>query len=477
MASLLGTRNFVGVGSGGGSGTSSKTITNAKRLADLFIKSKTNAAGKVDPSVYATANEMLSPFADDLTVQQKMETYTNTANNLKEKNFQQDNSVATFTQQVDDAIFPKGDVIRNPAQLALSTSLNLDGVIKNIDTAIQHASDLTLPTDTLSTYRKKVVDMANGQRDLLNAFSQGATPQSLDGYGYFVKTNPVDGSLVSAAFLPINSAPSELTANMKRIDNVVGFGGSQAPVYLPVTKNADGLFVAKLYGNTWTGGSNDPVLMNDLSGTNNFSDKNSFNIQDPSIFPIKNNDIVPGNFGRVRSGIKDGKEQFSYYYKGMDNTVHQVDPVTLSQFQQDPILSARLSGNIPILSPDEVNALGSVQPMSSTDVTQMQTDSKNLQVNEQNLEKFTQGQKNLQDQNSLTSKIAQGVQGAVDTVGNLASGFFANRKNVPNKPNVAPQGDKTNYSAPDVINSGKGIFSGQSPAANFSGGNIGANVA
>lgn len=469
MAFTLGTRNFS-TGGGGGS-----AIARAKKVADLYIRNNTDSAGNVtDPAVYQyVMNNILAPYADDLSVQQKIASYGNKVKELNSKAFDQDNTLGIFKQNTQNALYATGNVIRDPAKMAMMSTAALDNNVNAIDLAIAHAKETGKAYDKLEEYRKTVADMANGQRDLLNNLQSGANPQTLDGYGYFVKTNPIDGSLIGAALLPLNSAPEEVKQGMKRIDNSVGLNGSKIPVYLPATKDADGTFNAKLYGNTWTGAESDPTLTGD--NTPDFSNKDAFDLQDQTKFPIKKNTLLPGSFGQALSGVKDNINQYTYYYRGQDGKVRQLDQAGLDAFKKDPMFASKLS-YIPSVSPDEIKSFGSIDRLDPSLVGQW---SGQMQADQDAAAARAKAQADADAANSPWTKVGGALKSAASAAGETvkqniggilggplgaaaqaAAGFFVNRVNRANKPDQAPQGTKTSYNAPDVVDKGKQIFAG-----------------
>ena len=460
--SMLGSRNFVSVPKETGSG-----VSRAKKIADLYIKSNTDASGKVtDPAVYEhVINTILAPYQDDVGVQQKIAAYNNNVKSLKADVFEQDITLGAFKEHVNDALFARGDVMRDPSQMAYLSATALDNIVNGLDAAIDYGSQQNKSTDQLKSYRKQVAEMANGQRDLVNNLQSGTLSKDLDGYGYFVKTNPIDGSLVGAALMPLNSAPAELKSGMKRVSSSVGLGQSKLPVYLPVTQGEDGTYTARLYGNTWTGTGSDNTLS--AQTTPNFKEGASFDISDKALFPIKQNDLSAGNFGKVVAGVENGQTKFSYFYRGADNKVRSVDQATLDSMKADPMLAGKVNGYMPLLNPDEVRNLGQIERFDPMELKkfslQQQTDSAVAAGNKarQDIQDFeanpaVQAFGAFQE---ATGKVGDALGGAVGSVVKGVSSFFAGRKNEPNKPDEAPQGRKSSYSAPDVVDTGKKIFS------------------
>ena len=141
MASSLGSRNFLTVPTAKGGGSSA--VVRAKRLADLYLKQHTNSAGDVtDPEVYRYVTEnILAPYEDDLTVQQKIATYQNNVKDLNAKNFAQDNTLSVFRQNVQEALYLRGETIRKPGDMALASSTALDNIVNSLDLAIANANE------------------------------------------------------------------------------------------------------------------------------------------------------------------------------------------------------------------------------------------------------------------------------------------------------------------------------------------------
>lgn len=349
-------------------------LGNAKKLADLYIKTHTNDSGDVtDPEVYSyVVNNILAPYAGTIDGQRTIAGYQNKFKDLSSKAVEDDASAAAFKQNELDAIYMRDDgVIRDPATMAQTTSLVLDDLLVKVDAAIASQNAANKSTASLAAYRRDLANRADGMRDLTNAIASGTAPPNLDGYGMYVRTSPLDGSFYGVAFLPVDSAPTEITNGMKRVENAGTVGNSKLPVYLPTVKNADGDVVAKFGNNTWTGSSEDPTLSPDKTSPN-FGDAAtpfSLDLRDsedsPYAFNIKKNDIPPLGFGQAATGRSvNGIPEIATYFRGADNKVYQLDQPTLQKFQQDPIMREKLGSYITTLSPDEVKGLGTVSPIA-----------------------------------------------------------------------------------------------------------------
>lgn len=492
MASILGSRTFSSKPKGTGSG-----VANAKKLADLYIKQHTNDAGDVtDPAVYDyVVNNIYAPYVDNVDIQRKMAEYANKQKDLSSKEFEQDSTIGDLTSAVYDALYSKSDVARDPSQMAAYSSAALDNIINQMDEVIDHFEGINKPSERIQAYRKDVLKMADGQRALVNALQSGTLPKDLDGYGYFIQTSPLDGSLQSVALLPVASAPADMKENMKRIESAANFGNGKLPVYLPVTKDSEGNVTARLGNNVWSGMNTDATLS--VKSAPDFKDGN-FQINDMVKFPIKRTDIDSGSFGRSVAGVKDGKTVFNYFYRGEDGKVRNLDEETLNAFKSDPIFGQKLSGAIPLISPDEARQYGTSPKLTSDELKSFSATAQERnaqaalnapQAGPQNPSFFRRAAEAIPavaeaatsivqnaDTNGLSalSAAAGGIapmmtaaagaaaKTAASTAASVASkvkSFFGN-KNKPNAPDAPSEGSKGGVSVNDVVEKGKSFFRG-----------------
>lgn len=487
MASILGSRTFSSKPKGAGSG-----VANAKKLADLYIKQHTNDAGDVtDPAVYDyVVNNIYAPYIDNVDIQRKIAEYENKQKDLSSKEFEQDSTIGDLQSAVYDALYSKSDVARDPAQMAAYSSAALDNLVNQMDEVIDHFESIKKPNDRIQAYRKEVLQMADGQRALVNALQSGTLPKDLDGYGYFVQTSPLDGSLQSVALLPLASAPAGMKESMKRIESQMDFGSGKMPVYLPTTKDSEGNVTARLGNNVWSGMNTDSVLP--VKNAPDFKD-GKFSISDMVKFPIKRTDLDTGGFGRVVAGVKDGKTQFNYFYRGEDGKVRAVDQATLDAFKSDPIFGQKLSGAIPILSPDEARQYGTAPKLSSDELKTYSASAQEKRAQaalnapmpapqeEGFLSKAAPVVGNIvqnADTNGLSalaaasggaaSMMSAAAGAALPAAGKLgakiagsvidkAKSFFG-RKNKPNVPDASAEGSAGGVAVNDVVEKGKSFF-------------------
>lgn len=453
--SYLGRANFHVVADSG--------MARAKKLADIYIKSHTDDSGTVnDPNVYQYAiDNYLAPYADDLTVASKIAGYENNIKKVGEKGYDQSVTLAGFKREVENAIYTSDQrLVRDPWTLAQYTSEELDKALYSVNLAIDHLKATGKSVDQLITYRTQLNGMASAQRELVNNIAQGTVNPNLDGYGYFVKTNPANGALTGAALLPTNYAPSGVTDGNKRLETSLQIGGAKIPVYLPATKNADGEYEARLYGDVWKGSGDSPLGKD--SG-DNFGDGN-FDISDAAKFPVKSFDLAPGQFGRKMTGVDTGGNSvYTYFYRGVDGSVHSIDQNSLNLFKQDPIMAQKLNTFVPTLGDDDVRGFGNVTPLDQSIIAQDKKAVLQSQASDAAAASAAANEKYQRLNTGVVGALAD-VGGVIQKGVSAVGGFFSNmfgRKNRQSTPTEAPVSSNGQYSPKDVVQSGSSFFKGK----------------
>lgn len=358
MASPLTTRALQTIGDSG--------FARAKKLADLAIKTNTDSSGSATARGYEQALTYLQPFTDSakgneaIDAQRLIAGYGNTLDKLSKKQRDQNETVSAFKLQEMDSYFTSfdGDTggFRSPESLIGSTSEALDSLVLGVINAIDEKTASGDSTDALYAYMNDLNKRANTMRDLRNKFDNGElTGKSLDGFGYYVDTNPLDGSVRSAALIPVGLAPDGMTAGFHRLEATTKVGGALLPVYAPAQQDSQGGYIAKIGDATWTG-TGTGALQGDGKTSN--SKEGEFSISDGSIFPVRKNAIDRGSFGKGFIGRDaSGNPVETVFYRGADNKLYSVDQATVDQFKKDPLLAKKLDGYVPQFSPTEMQAL------------------------------------------------------------------------------------------------------------------------
>lgn len=478
MASPLTQRALQRVGDSG--------FGRAKKLADLAIKTNTDASGGYTAAGYEQAIAYLQPFltsgkeSEALDAQRLIAGYSNSLTKITKKEKDQTETVAAFKLQEYDAYFTSfdGDVggFRNPGDLVDASSQALDNIVLGVINAIDEKEASGDSTDALYAYLNDVQKRADTMRDLSNRYQSGelSEGQMLDGFGYYVDTNPIDGSIRGAALLPAGMAPEGLVSGYRRLEATTKLGGALLPVYAPAQKDAMGEYVSRVGDATWVG-SGDGALRSDKAGSaKSLFEEGNFNISDSTIFPVRTTKIANGQFGTAFIGRDDqGNAVDGVFYRGNDGKLYSVDQQTLDGFRNDPVLAAKLSGYMPRFSPTEAQELArEAQPFApdriarESKITTYQNEAATAQAESDRLNNMGFFEKLSTGFQSRFGGVAEKVEDvALDAAvgggdpmrGNAireGTSFFLNRVNRQNKPDEPSVASST----PDVIEGGKSFF-------------------
>lgn len=453
MASLFGNSAFL-KSSSGASGA-----TRVIRLADILLKQNTNDEGDPAPEGIQSAIAQLTPYADNLQVQSKILTLQNKLKDIQAREIDSDSTLAVFKKEVTDAMYNRTDSIRDIGSMAFNTSIKLDDAILSLDASIASLKARGKSTDSLKSYRAELSKLADAQRDLVNKFNTGTADPDLNGYGYYVHTNPADGSILGAAILPVALAPEEMTKGLKRIQNTTKLGNSTLPVYVSANQLADGTYEAKIGQKTWTGDGNLLVSEDDAEG--------DFDISDKAKFPLRSGGLSVGQFGRIVVGQENGAAKYAYFFKAHDNSVRQITQEEVDKLAGDPYMSRQLSGYVPLLSPDDVSTFKDVKPFDDKVIK-----TENLWGNKLQADADAEAaNKQMDESNNRWYDVAgDNVRRGLKAVGGFFSNFgggeknkslmqsYSERRNTPTPPQQPKESTPQGTDASAVIDKGKGFF-------------------
>ncbi len=437
----------------------------AKKLADLSIKTNTDSSGSPTARGYEQALIYLQPFinsgkeSEALDAQRIIARYNNSLDKLSTRKRNQEETVAAFKLQEFDSYFTSfdGDTggFRNPASLIDTTSESLDGLLLGVINAIDQKEANGDSTDVLHAYMNDLNKRANKMRDLRNKFDNGElTGKTLDGFGYYIDSNPLDGSIRGAALLPVGLAPSDISKGYRRIEATANIGGALLPVYAPAQQGELGDYRAKIGDATWSGVGTGALQSEKAEQSKILFQEGAFNISDALSFPSRKGGIENGTFGKGFIGKDvEGRPVESVLYRGVDGKLYSVDQNTVDLFRQDPILSRKLDGYVPQYSPTEMKELTrEAVPFEwsragvESRVSGAQSEAAIAQAEVDRLQNL-----------SFFGKIKEGLGVAgeriKETLQRRQSAFFE-RKNVPIKPKEPVVGSST----PDIIEKGKTFF-------------------
>ena len=443
---------------------SNSGFARAKKLADLAIKTNVDGSGRTTAFGYQQAISYLQPYIaagnqnEALDAQRLIASYGNSSTKLEKKEKDQTETVASFKMQEYDSYFTTfdGDAgsFRNPADLIGTTSEALDNLVLGVINAIDEKQSNGDSTDALYNYLNDVNKRADTLRDLRNKFESGElSGKTLDGFGYYVDTNPLDGSVRAAALLPAGIAPEGLATGYRRIEATANINGALLPVYAPATQDALGEYTVRVGDAVWAGSGTGALQARDAKQSKNLFTEGGFNIADPMAFPVRKNGIEKGAFGKGFIGRDaQGNPKESVFYRGADSKLYKVDEATLEQFRQDPILKDKLNGYVTQFSPTEIQELS----REAVPFTAGRTARESKIFGFQEEAKAFQAEADTIENQGFFSKVASGLKSMFSGDGEPAaprSSFFGS-KNTPNKPEEAPTGG----SAEDIVESGNSFF-------------------
>ena len=444
---------------------SDTSFARAKKLAALAIKTNTDNSGSPTARGYEQALVYLQPFIDSgkkseaLDAQTLIASYNNSLDNLSSKKRDQSETVAAFKLQELDSYFTTfdGDMgsFRNPASLIGATSEALDSLLLGVINAIDERLANNDSTDALYSYMNDLNKRADKMRDLRNKFDNGElTGKTLDGFGYYVDTNPIDGSIRGAALLPVGLAPEDISKGYRRLEATTNIGGALLPIYAPAQQDVMGEYVARVGDASWSGSNNGALQADKAKQSKNLFQEGGFNIGDGSIFPVRKNQIDKGSFGRGFIGKDaEGNPFESIFYRGADNKLYSVDQTTIDQFKQDPLLSKKLDGYVTQFSPSEVKNLSKEAVPYSQEKIGFESRISGFQSQMDVAQTEADRMQNM----GFFGKIKEGLgaigEGVKARQEQRSTSFFEN-KNVPNKPEEAPTGGTSE----NIIETGKQFF-------------------
>lgn len=457
--SVLGARALLRIPNNG--------ATRAGRLADLYIKQHTSSDGKVtDPAVYQAAiDNYLSPYGDNLVIQGKIASYQNTMKSIAASTVGADESVSALRLKEHDAWYVTEDEVdstgfRNPAYVAQVTSESLDQLVGETVGRIQVLSANGKDTSSLESYLNDLMKKADRMRTLSSSINDGSKV-ALDGYGYYIDSDPNTGKVRGASLMPTDAGSSELGGGTVRTDSMVQVGDKSIPVYLPYTKDASGQMQSKFAGKTYTGDTN---LLSADGGGGDLALTDRANIESAGE-TFERGKVYRSFTGKANL---DGSPQQSYYFVGFDNKMYNFsdqDPAGKSFLDSLKSTGQVDTSNIPRISPYTAATLVTQQLPSNNPQFERST-ANGLDINRRTEEaQAAQAEADRMQNRS-------GLQGVIDELPNIPGNFanaakgafgavagFFGRKNKQSPPQEAPA-----RTGNDVIDQGSSFFESRSPA-------------
>lgn len=449
----LGTRAISRVQGSGGS------FSDVKKLVDLYVSTNTDETGEVkDPGVYQYAiDKIIAPYAGTIDGQNLIADYSNRIKKLNSAKSDSETTVAALRQKEYSAWYVDDDgedntSFRNPSWVAQVTSDSLDMILaESLDIRDKRAADGKDVSD-IDGYIRELSTRADRMRSVSTQLQDGGAA-NLDGYGYYVDSDPNTGVIRGASFMPTDVNFQELAKNTIRTDSMVTVNGKKVPVYLPYVKTADGETKAMFGGTEYTGDSN---LLSGGEADVAFTDRAKYQ---HALSAIENGKVYETFTGKTN---QDGSYKKDYLYVSPENKVYRFG-------EDDP------KGKELIDSLQGIGGHGTIQRLSPADVNQFYTeplpdDSQPLvrsATHDAKMQQFARDQQGydaevqrLRNQNSLGAVVENApgvVSNFVKGAAGVVSSFFG-RKNALNKPDQAGTSINGQPSGNDVTAAGAGFF-------------------
>lgn len=322
----------------------------AKKMADLYISTHTNDAGKVtDPAVYEYAiNTYLAPYAGNIDADNQIANYVNNMKTIAGKHAENKQSVGQFKMDERDIFFiTPSSVYRDDlmndlpgmvSQITDELSIHNLEVMRAIDIAEANGDSTTELRTYLYESEKRLNAMVELNNDIITGeVSQG---QILNEVGIFIDSDQDDGSVRGVGVMPINNLPFGInSSDFKRIEASTNISGGYLPIYGSTATNEFGENVVNINGNKWMGTGSAPLSFYGRESVNPSlkAEDGGFSL---SSISMKSPAIKPNKFFKGYVGFDENnnpKEQF--FYADSSGGVYAVSDQDLMSLKNDPTQS------------------------------------------------------------------------------------------------------------------------------------------
>ncbi len=225
--------------------TSGSGATEALRLYNRAVAQSAGESGLIEnPDIFREARQKyLEPYADDIRVSTKMAESVNEENRLRDKINDVNLASSVFKESVDGMIrdYAKS-YYQNPQNLILTTAYVYNTAVDELADEIENrrASGQSVGElqSLLTNYSRKADSMTRLARQTL-----AGKPQNPNAYGWFIRTNPDDGSIIDIALDVVDSI--ERQSGYKRTNSMYG----NVPVWTNTVTDENGKEVARIGSN------------------------------------------------------------------------------------------------------------------------------------------------------------------------------------------------------------------------------------
>jgi hypothetical protein len=347
-------------GFGGSSGT--KPFTIAQDRAQLAIKKAIRAGDKAKGLEEAMTH--ILPWIEQGTIKERLdaetlyEGYNTELTTIKEKSRESNRSKGEYELALNSMYkVDQDDAMRSPAAVINEITSDFDFISGRLRDEInfktEKGDDATALQLLLDEHSSTVESLRAMQRDVLGGsvkLDVNGKPTMLDGFGFLVEPDPIDGSIVSTSLLP----QSKL-AGKGRTSVSVPLGSSAAiPVYGTIKQDQQTKYVqlgdARFYPPKSVFSSNTDVSGKIFSpsteNTVKFSEEPGAFSLTPELFKKRERGLKPRQIVYANLGVDEetGQPLRSYLYQNEDGKVFKMNKEKVDALVKDPAFTYAMNG-------------------------------------------------------------------------------------------------------------------------------------
>lgn len=222
-------------------GTDSSAVTDAIRTYNIYLAQQANEDGVINnPDAYQEARKILEPYKNDLRAQDKIVDSINNENKLRVDLKETQYSRSVYEEDVENQLSTYAkQYYKSPETLIATTAYTYNVAIDDLQQEIErrrvNGEAYGELVSLQNKYEKKAREITRLSRSVM--LDEVDNPNA---YGWFVETNPDDGSIVSMRVSPVNDI--DRSGDYFRTDTRYG----EIPVWTKPVPNEDGDMIARV---------------------------------------------------------------------------------------------------------------------------------------------------------------------------------------------------------------------------------------
>lgn len=348
--------------------SSSQAITNALRLYNRAIAQGAGSSGVIDnPDIYRQARETyLAPLADNVQISTKIAESVNDENRMRDKMNDASLASSVFKESVNQTLMSYSKAYyKNPQNLVTMTAFVYNTAVDELASEIEARRDSGQSVGELQSMLSDYSSKANKMTRLARQIMASGTTQNPNAYGWFIKTNPDDGSIISMELDSADSTDKQsgFTRTAQYYGNIPVWANTvtddtgkvsarigQNKYELQNVSNSNTNKILKLVGSQY-GGFFAEINPFDKTSTKEVKEKRrTVNLSNVEFGDVLN--LPTGSIAKDTSG--------NYYYYGSDGVYKATSKDNLSKFLNTTGTAAvDVDANSYPISRDEVKSFGS----------------------------------------------------------------------------------------------------------------------